>query len=200
MSCFFENLVFEPAPLKSGDVHPAHVLRDVYGKNASNRPTIVVDPAEVPSHLRMAIPLVERWGIPCDVTRNDYIDCQPESVVAAFYTDAAKFVPAIRDWLSSLPADFTTRPAAATQFVYLLKAFEEAHRPSAETLAERRRRQEITLHADRQKDAVTEADAAFAARNYERVVEILSPFAETLDAGRTRKLLFAKKRSAAATA
>ena len=74
----------ERPPLKHSDVYPSHVLRDDYGFNAENRPTIVVVSSEVPEHLVSLIPYVERWGIPRDVTRGDYFDRQSDGHITIF--------------------------------------------------------------------------------------------------------------------
>jgi hypothetical protein len=74
-------------PLKAGDIYLAHVLRDEYGMNATNRPTIIVSKKEVPETLQVLIPYVERWAIPCDVTHNDYFEQQSQEDIATFWHD-----------------------------------------------------------------------------------------------------------------
>jgi hypothetical protein len=76
---------FPRKPLKSGDIYPAHILRDEYGMNAENRPYFKIAEKEVPERLHESIPLVERWAIKCDVTREDYFDHQPKQDIANFY-------------------------------------------------------------------------------------------------------------------
>lgn len=119
-------------PLKAGDVYPAHVLRDEYGMNAANRPTIVVREEEVPAALRHLIPYAERWAISCDVTRGDYFDHQPETDVAAFWHEVLPHVDAVNQWLDALGDDVGTWPEAGVHFRYLLKAHGEAYQPTEE--------------------------------------------------------------------
>ena len=119
-------------PLKAGDVYPAHVLRDEYGMNAANRPTIVVNKAEVPEALRPLIPSVERWAIPCDVTRGDYFSQQSDEDIARFWFELEPHVDAIDAWLDDQPEDVDDWPEAAVHFLYALKAHSEAWQPTEE--------------------------------------------------------------------
>lgn len=86
----------DPNPLVSGDVYPASEIREVYGKNAANWPEMYIDPNEVPPHLHEMIALVERWAIPCDVTRNDSINQQSVEDLADFFQTAAPYMNATR--------------------------------------------------------------------------------------------------------
>lgn len=116
-------------PLKEFDVYPSHVLRDEYGMNAANRPTITVNPDEVPESFRPLIPYVERWAIRCDVTRADYFEQQPEADIADFWYHVLPYVKAINLWLDSQPHDLQKWPAAAVHFMYFLKAHCSAYQP-----------------------------------------------------------------------
>ena len=102
-------------PLKHGDVYPAHVLRDEYGTNAENRPLIKVDSSQAPEELHALIPDVERWAIPCDVTRGDYFEQQPEDDVAKLWCDVLPYVEKINKWLDEQPADVPVRFALAVK-------------------------------------------------------------------------------------
>ena len=182
-------------PLKPGDVLPSDVLRDEYGFNAANRPTITVDPAQVPDAFRPLIPLVERWAIPCDVTRVDYVDHQPEADIAAFWHDLLPHAEAIHAWLDAQGSDVTTWPEAAVQFMYLLRAHADAWQPTED---ERRERDAKFAAAERRLQ-LTEATArgldAFKAQGYARVVAGLAPFAPDLDPVAAKKLEYARKRT-----
>jgi hypothetical protein len=89
--------------LNPGDIHPAHVLRDEYGMNAENRPTIIVNKAEVPEQFQKFIPYIEQWAIPCDVTRNDYLEKQSKESIKEFFDAIEPSVDSINEWLDSLP-------------------------------------------------------------------------------------------------
>src|SRR5687767_3617229 len=163
-------------PLKSGDVYPADVLRDEYGMNAANRPTIIVDQDEVPEALRPLIPLVERWAIPCDVTRGDYFAQQPEEDIASFWYAVLPRVDAINEWLDSLQSS----PTASLHFIYFLKAHSEAWQPTEDEKRELERRQAKWAHGRALKEAVTRGVQAFNEQDYPAVVRTLEPFENEL--------------------
>ena len=184
----------ERPPLKHGDVHPAHVLRDAYGFNAENRPTIVVDSAEVPEYLVSLIPYVERWGIPCDVTRGDYFDKQSNKDIAEFYYAVEPLATAANDWLDSLSEDVVEWPEAGVQFMYMLKAHCEAYQPTPEEIAEREARFAEAQKRRQRKLAVDEAMKVFKAKDYGRVMKLLNPYEESLSETEAAKLRFARKK------
>jgi hypothetical protein len=105
------------------DIGPAIELQKKYGWYAENRPAIRVDATEVPSHLQDLIPLVERWAIPCDITRHDYFAKQPSSDLKEFSRVVGRREAEINDWLDSIEGEWSE---AAYQFMYLLKAWCEA--------------------------------------------------------------------------
>lgn len=105
------------------DVGPASEMQKKYGWYAENRPVIRVQVSEVPPHLRELIPYVERWAIPCDITRHDYFDKQPEEDVREFARTIGRREAEINDWLNSLGDEWSE---AGYQFMYLLKAWCEA--------------------------------------------------------------------------
>jgi hypothetical protein len=181
-------------PLKPYDIYPSHVLRDEYGMNAANRPTIVVNEAEVPEALRPLIPYVQRWAIACDVTRCDYFDQQPQEDIAAFWHAVLPHVDAVNQWLDAQGKDVTTWSEAAVHFLYLLRAHSAAYQP---TEAEKQARQERFAaweHRQKRDQAIKEALEAFRLRNYKAVVELLSPFEAELDRVASAKLSFARKK------
>lgn len=98
------------------------MLRDEYGMNAENRPNIKVDASQVPEDLRRLIPLVERWAIPCDVTRGDYFDSQPEADVASFWHEVLPYVERINEWLDEQSADVADWSEAAIHYMYFLSS------------------------------------------------------------------------------
>jgi hypothetical protein len=104
------------------DIGPAREMQRKYGWYAENRPIIVVNPEEVPPHLRDLIPYVERWAISCDVTRRDYFEKTPEADIRAFARAAAPRSDEINDWLATFPNDAERWPKAAIEFLSLQTA------------------------------------------------------------------------------
>ena len=181
-------------PLQAGDVYPAHVLRDEYGMSAENRPffKIVVD--DVPEPLRELIPLVERWAIPCDVTRGDYFDKQPVEDVAEFYHFVLPFTGQIHAWLDEQSKDVSEWSDAAVHFMYFLKAHDAAYQPTDEEVQARNEHHIQWQHQRALKSAVAEAEECFRSKDYARVVELLSPFEEELEKIHATKLALARKK------
>jgi hypothetical protein len=108
------------------DVGPRDEMQRKYGWYAENRPTIVVNPEEVPPHLRDLIPYVERWAISCDVTRCDYFEKQSEEDIRAFARAVAPRDAEINAWLDTFPKDARQWPKAAIHFLSLLTAICDA--------------------------------------------------------------------------
>lgn len=181
-------------PLKAGDVYPAHVLRDEYGMNAENRPYFKVVVDDVPEPLRELIPHVERWAIPCDVTRGDYFDQQPEEDVADFYHTVLPFTDQINAWLDEQSDDVSEWSDAAVHYMYFLKAHDEAYQPTEEEIQARNERHAQWQHERALESAVTEAEECFRSKDYARVVQLLSPFENELEKIQATKLAFARKK------
>lgn len=180
-------------PLKQGDIFPSHVLRDEYGMDAANRPTITVDPDQVPEILRPLIPLVERWAISCDVTRHDYFEHQSEADIAAFWHELNTHVQAIHDWLDSLGKEYESWPRAADHFVSLLKAHSEAYQPTEEEVLKRERRFNEAQRKRALKQAIDSGLAAFQNKDYEAAIAVLSPYEDQLERLVAMKLAYARK-------
>lgn len=181
-------------PLKPGDVHPAHVLRDEYGMNAENRPYFKVVADDVPESLRELIPCAERWAIPCDVTRGDYFSQQPEQDVAEFYHAVLPFTDQINAWLDEQSDDVAEWSDAAVHYMYFLKAHGEAYQPTEEEIRARDERHAEWQHRCALKSAVSEAEGAFRSKDYAHVVQLLSPFEDELEKIQATKLALARKR------
>lgn len=162
--------------------------------NAENRPyfTVVVD--DVPEPLRELIPYVERWAIPCDVTRGDYFDQQPEADLADFYHSVLPFRDQIHAWLDEQPTNVAEWPAAAVHYMYFLKAHAEAYQPTDEELRVRQKRHAQWQHERALKSAVTEAEEAFRTKDYAKVVQLLAPFENELEKLQAAKLALARKK------
>jgi hypothetical protein len=162
--------------------------------NAANRPTIVVNKDDVPEALRPLIPYAERWAIPCDVTRGDYFDQQPEEEIAAFWHELLPHVEAINEWLNSLPQDVSVWSEAAVHFVYLLKAHSEAYQPTEEEKRALQKKGEALAHEQSRKRAIEKAMDAFQRKDYAAIVELLAPFESELEKVTKAKLDFARKK------
>lgn len=181
-------------PLRTGDIYPAYILRDEYGMNAGNRPTIVVDPADVPEEFHALIPYVERWAISCDVTRGDYFDQQPEEDIAEFWETVLPYVEAINDWLDTQPDDVLSWSDSALHFLPFLKAHAEAVQHTAEELQEIERKQAEYLHKLQREAACEQAAEKFRLQDYQAVCKLLTPFEDELDRVLSAKLKYARKK------
>lgn len=190
----------ERPPPKAGDVLPSHVLRDEYGFNADNRSSIVVNPEEVPVDLRPLIPHVERWAIPCDVTRGDLFEKEGDDAVASFYREVRPHAPAVHAWLDSQPENVEDWPEAAVHFMYLMKAHSEAWQPTPREQREIEARLAAREAEVQMKRALEHALAAFQAREYAMVVEKLTPYENGLTGSIAAKLRFARKKAAGGSA
>jgi hypothetical protein len=76
-------------------------LRRRYGLTAENRPTIQLDPREVPKDLRHLIPLTEYWGVGDDLIRDDIVDKADPQAKQALVAPVAKHDNALDAWLTS---------------------------------------------------------------------------------------------------
>ena len=183
-------------PLESGDVHPSRVLRDEFGMNAENRPSVHLVATEVPEDLRDLIPIVERWAISCDVTRGDYFARQSDSDIAKFYESVLPMVDRINSWLDGMPKDVVEWPDAAVHFMDMLKSHSDAYQPTDEETEAGKKHWQETVTNYHKTEAVIAADTAFSARDYAEVVRLLTPFAKLLDGMHTKKLEMSRRRTA----
>lgn len=110
-------------PSKEFDIGPTHQMQRKYGWYAENRPIIRVASEEVPVKLRDLIPFVERWAIPCDITRHDYFDKQPEADVREFARVLGRREKEVNAWLDSIRGEWSE---TGSQFMYLLKSWCDA--------------------------------------------------------------------------
>lgn len=112
---------------------------------AENRPTVSLNPSDVPETFHPLIPFVERWAINCDVIRGDYFSKQPQVDVADFYRAILPHLDALNHWLDTPPPS-----EAKLHFLTMLKAHSEATPPpSAEQIAETHRRHAADREAKR---------------------------------------------------
>jgi hypothetical protein len=99
------------------------------GFTAETRPTIRIEPQEVPETLRQLVPLAERWAIACDLRRGEYLEKQPKEDIRTFWATVELHRAQINRWLDSLSAPVGQWPEAAIHFMYMLKAQSEAVPP-----------------------------------------------------------------------
>lgn len=181
-------------PLKEGDILPAYVLRDEYGFNAENRPYFKVNEEDVPECFKNLIPLVEKWAIPCDVTRGDFFEKQKVKDISKFYNDVEPYVNRINEWLDEQDQDVLKWSEAAVHFMYFLKAHSEAYQPSEEEIVERKKSQALRLSKRAESEAKENSLLAFRERDYKKVVSLLEPYESTLEGVLKAKFELSKKR------
>jgi hypothetical protein len=136
--------------MNDDEIHPYDIRTNEewrrLGAVAENRPTIKVNPAEVPEQFRQLIPYVERWAIGCDVTRGDYMEKQPQADVDDFYQTVLPFREAIHNWMLESP-----QTEAKTYFIIMLAAHCEAcPPPSPEEIAAKHRQRAEEREAKRE--------------------------------------------------
>jgi len=180
--------------LKEFDVLPANVLRDEYGFNAENRPQIKVNRAETPVEFHDLIALVEKWAIPCDVTRHDVFEVEGEEAVASFYYKALPFVDGINSWLDSLSDDVTKWSEAAVSFMYFLKAHDEAYQPTDEEILEREKRFQAHRIALKKERDIAAGLEAFKNKDYKLVRELMSEYENQIEGSILAKFKLACKK------
>jgi hypothetical protein len=89
------------------EVASAAEFRRRYGLTADNRPTIILDPQQVPGPLRGLIPLAEYWGIRDDLIREDLVDRASSEQLVAVKTAVRAHEDELMAWLTS--SDETSR-------------------------------------------------------------------------------------------
>lgn len=60
-----------PTKTEDFEILPAGEMQEKYQLYAENRPSISLDTRKVPEKLRHLIPLAEKFGVGCDITRHD---------------------------------------------------------------------------------------------------------------------------------
>jgi hypothetical protein len=172
----------ETPPLKLYDIVTTRDAQELHGCNAEHRPVILVEPSEVPEHLQALIPYAERWAIPCDPTRHDYFDKQPEADITEFYFSVEPHRDLVREWLDSQPYDVRDWPEAAIHFMYMLKAHEEAYQPTPEERIQRAQRFAATLVFIRRRiDDLYAEIGPLDAAGYARVIALMETYEGMLE-------------------
>lgn len=104
-------------------IQPASRLRREFNLYAENRPYLKLDPAKVPTDLRILIPLAEKWGIGDDIIRNDLIDKASVAEKQELHDVLYEPYERLTEWLSSFPAGEMSDEAEA--FMYMRGALDE---------------------------------------------------------------------------
>jgi len=108
-----------------GEVVPASELQRKYGLVAENRPTIRLNPVNVPDSLRDLIPMAEKWGIGDDVIRYDFEEKASQADKDEFRNRLRGRTAAVTAWLDSYRPDKPMSEEAAA-FMYMLEALDES--------------------------------------------------------------------------
>ncbi len=108
---------------RAPQVAPAGEMQSAYGLECGNRPTLDLDPQNVPAGLRHLTPLAEKWGIGDDVIRLDCVDAASEAERQELRDALAEPHDEITAWLDS----FGDRPMSdeAAAFMYMQLALAE---------------------------------------------------------------------------
>jgi hypothetical protein len=93
--------------MRDGDFEILSVgeMRVKYGLTAENRPTIRLDPSNVPTELRHLIPLAEQFGISDDLIRLDVVAKSPLAEVEAMRRVVAAHDNEFDAWLAGPEAN-----------------------------------------------------------------------------------------------
>jgi hypothetical protein len=82
------------------EVLPVGEMRRKYGLTAENRPSIRLNPANVPPALWLLIPLAERFGVGDDLIRADLVAKTPATDLAAMRAAVEAHGAAFDEWLA----------------------------------------------------------------------------------------------------
>src|SRR5262249_4499767 len=82
------------------EVLPAGVMREKYGLTAENRPTITLNPANVPENLRHLIPLAEQFRVSDDLIRADVVQKTPPEEVERMRQTVLNHNALFDEWLA----------------------------------------------------------------------------------------------------
>lgn len=74
-------------------------LKDAFGFTAKNRPTIKLNPENLPEALHPLIPVAEAWGISDDLIRGDVIDQASPEALREFVATIRENEDLIYGWL-----------------------------------------------------------------------------------------------------
>lgn len=101
-------------------------LMERFGFTAQNRPTITLDPENVPEALRVLIPYAEAWGISDDLIRGDVLDQASPEALSDLVATVGSHDEALNTWLGGSEASSEQPTEAYIAFSALVMAFDEA--------------------------------------------------------------------------
>jgi hypothetical protein len=102
-------------------------LMEAFGLTAENRPTIKLNPKNVPNELRPLIPYAEEWGIDDDLIRADVIRKAPPETLNDLVFTVAKYKESLYNWLGGPEAYLDEHTDEYNTFSAMMMAFEEAN-------------------------------------------------------------------------
>jgi hypothetical protein len=105
------------------DIAPSSDLQKHFGLYAENRPTLRLDPARVPNHLRQLVPLAQKWGIGDDIIRNDLVDQSTGAEKRELHDALYEPFEQVTEWLDSFGGG--PLPPEAEAFMYMQTALDE---------------------------------------------------------------------------
>lgn len=110
--------------MKKGDFELLSVeeMRRRYGLAAQNRPTIHLNPENVPVRLRQLIPLAELWGVSDDLIRDDMVRAAPRAAVDELKRIIKVHDEFLDDWLAGPEAQGPTYSVEYTAFTAMRMA------------------------------------------------------------------------------
>ncbi len=159
----------------------------------------IVAPDELPMDLQHLAPLLKRWAFTSHARRDDFVEHlqrqQPEGL-DEFCRQMNVAQEALRTWLAH-DLQTNVRPhETAVAAALALKAFEFLKPVDHQQIVEFQIAMQSSLQAAARNKDLAEANIAFSQHRYDRVVELLCPHEDCLDALTRRKLAFAKKTAA----
>jgi hypothetical protein len=80
-------------------------MRARYGLVAENRPTIRLNPGNVPEGLRHLIPYAELWGVGDDLIRDDMVRSAPKEAIDELKRIVEDHDDLLDEWLAGPEAD-----------------------------------------------------------------------------------------------
>src|SRR5438046_493049 len=87
------------------EVLPSAEMRKKYGLYAENRPTIKLQPKNVPAKLRVLIPLAEQFGVSDDLIREDILSKTSKNDLEELQTTIERYDDLLDEWLAGPEAD-----------------------------------------------------------------------------------------------
>jgi hypothetical protein len=108
------------------EILPAAEMQRKYGLYAENYPPIHIDPADVPGDLHDLIPLAERFGVTCDITRHDLGDRTSQADKDDLTRRLRGRHDRINEWLNTLPIGTPNQAAGRFTAMCLFELEENA--------------------------------------------------------------------------